>query len=501
MAVTSVRVITGSAARRVLQRSLSEAVRAIGGSLGPSSKRLMYDAGTAGVLQASDGLSIARQVCPEQGVKSVAPKLLKETLWEVQRDLHDGTARVACMVDGAYGEALRHVAHGMAPIKLGRAIERVARRLPALLAMQRCPMPSRAAIAASACDDDALAHRVAELFAYLPEEGALEIIAGVEPGIVVERFSGYCVDVGDAVIGPTALQQRQRFALHAVHVLVVNEVLDDFGPLLPVLEQFVSRAKSLLIVARGFTGAARAVLSANHQALTLHVIGVTLADVAMHAVGVLEDLCVVTGATLVSEETGTTMASVRPAMLGRVESVVIENGRAVFAQAEGEVAAVLARRQDLERDAQRQRHVSLDRERLLRRAARLRGGWAQMRVAGRTMWETEAFLVQARAALHALRASEADGVVPGGGKALERLADMMQSDSAMRSVATPPDEIEWAATQVVAAACRAVRRQIVLNDGAFGERTVVDPLCTTTDLLRRSLSLTTELIGIEVLIA
>jgi chaperonin GroEL (HSP60 family) len=284
-----------------------------------------------------------------------------------------------------------------------------------------------------------------------------------------------------------------------VHVLVVNETLDDFGPLARVMEQFVSHAKSLVVIARGIQGAARATLAANRSGLGMHVLGLMPADTGSSAMHVLEDLCTMTGATLISEETGISIHGARPAMLGRAGRLVVQGGRAIFVEPAGERGVIANRRDLIAREAATQRYVALDRERLLRRAARMAGGWGELRVAGRTAWETAECMNGASAALAATRAASG-GVVAGGGLALMQLADALIAEHPAHATVAKD-----AALEALVRGCRSITTRIAGNAGVeLGALTippdVADPLSTTLAILRHAISLATILLTIEVLI-
>jgi chaperonin GroEL len=497
-------IMTGAAARELVVKSLAQSARAIGASLGPLGRGLMYGGGSGGPRHASGGLAIARQIAQENGAWSVAPRILRDALWEAQRDLGDGTARTACIAVAAHAVAAARVAQGVSPVLLGNAIRRISEKLPGMLDAQRCPAPGALAIARAACGDEEVAEAVARISASLSETGAVDVSEGWRPGVRFEQFEGYCLDVKPDAIGAGRAEQGVRLEMDTVHVLVVNEVLDDFGPLARILEQFVSRSKSLVVVARGIEGAARATLVANRAGLRMHVLGLVPADAGLHAMKVLEDLCAVTGATLVSEETGVSIAGVRPTMLGRAVHLIVDGARAIFVDPAGPEQDIAARRALILAEADAQRYVSLDRERLLRRAARLGCGWGEVRVGGHTAWETGQRVDGARAALAAVRAAAQQGVVAGGGQALDALADALPH--ALRNefpdMALP---VRRAALDAVMSGCRAVAAQIARNAGVEAislsiPSDVVDPLSTTLSIVRRAFSVAATLLTIEVLI-
>lgn len=188
-------------------------------------------------------------------------------------------------------------------------------------------------------------------------------------------------------------------------------------------------------------------------------------------------------------------------MLGRAKRLRIDAGRCLLLGPAGRADAIAARRDQLRVEAQRQRHVEYDREHLLRRAARLGGQWAELRIAGHSAWDTGQKVEAARVAVGALRAAAQSGLVPGGGMALRALADglepagLEQFDPATRQ----------AAIAAVRAGCRAVTHQIAMNAGLEVSAlhvppTVVDPLAVTQTILNRALSVATTLLGIELLV-
>jgi chaperonin GroEL (HSP60 family) len=474
--------------------------RAIGSSLGPHGRGLLYDGGSGGPQHSSSGLDIARRVTEESGAGTVALRILRDALWEVQRDLEDGTARTACIAVAIYAEAAKHVAHGTGPALLCKEIHGLQSEMPALVETQRCEAADSFDVARSACADEDIARTLSDAYFASSEKGAIDIQQGSGCDIQLEHYSGYCLDVVPEAAGLSTEEQGLRVEMDSVHVLVVNEILRDFGPLARILEQFALHSKSLVIVARGFEGAARSTLTANRAALRMHVLGLIPAEVGEQAMHLLDDLCAATGATVISEETGTSMANVRPSMLGRTSRLILERGRAIFSEPNGDANAIHARRALLSAQAGSQRYLALDREKLQRRAARLAGNWAVLRIGGRTHWEAEERVRSARAALAALAASRASGVVEGGGQALLSVAA-----SLIKLKADSASDVRRAALDCIAAGCRAVAAQLVGNagggvvDSEFKYRTV-DPLSTTLAILQHAISVAATMLTVEVLI-
>jgi chaperonin GroEL len=499
-AVSTSTIVTGAKARVLVLRALSMGARAIGSSLGPNGRGLLYDGGSGGPQHSSSGLDIARRVTEESGAGTVALRILRDALWDVQRDLEDGTARTACIAVAIYAEAAKHISHGTAPALLCKEIQQLQSEMPALVEVQRCEAADGFDVARSACADEDIARTLSDAYCASSEKGAIDIQQGTGSDVKLERYSGYCLDVVPEAAGLSTEEQGLRVEMDSAHVLVVNEILSDFGPLARILEQFALHSKALVIVARGFEGAARSTLAANRAALRMHVLGLIPAEVGEQAMHLLDDLCVATGATVISEETGTSMANVRPSMLGRTSRLILERGRAIFSEPSGDVNAIHARRALLFGQAASQRYLALDREKLQRRAARLAGNWAVFRIGGRTHWEREQRVGSARAALAALAASRASGVVAGGGQALLAVAA-----SIMSLKADSAGDVRRAALDSIAAGCRAVAAQLTGNAGSsvveseFKYQTV-DPLSTTVAILQHAISVAATMLTVEVLI-
>jgi chaperonin GroEL len=498
--MTSTHILSGQAARSVLARSFAQSVRAIGSSLGPARRSVVSDLGAGRPNVAQGGFAIARQMSGESGAWSVAPRMLKDALWEAQRDLGDGTTRLACMAEAVYSAASVSIARGVPPEALARAIAALAGRLDELLARQRCEAPGAAAIALAACGDAELANALSSLTGDVLDGGAVDVCEGPRPGLELERHDGFILDIEPLLIGLGREEQGLRQELDVAHVLVVNEIIADFGPLSVILEGFTAKHKSLVVVARGIIGAARETLAANRRGLGLHVLGLVPADVGLRAAAVLEDLAIATGATLVAQETGVALTAVRPAMLGRAQRVIVAGKRAVFVEPQGAAQPVAQRRRDLLADAQAQRNLAYDRAHLERRAARLAGRWGELRIGGPTGWETALRIEGGRAAFAALRAAAASGVVRGGGRALCIAAGELEAQLDPLSSAT-----QRAALLAVACGCRAVSGRLAHNAGVEPGALdvpddVVDPLSTTQAIVRRALSVAAAMLTIEVLI-
>ncbi len=486
------RIVTGTAARSLLNRSLADTMRLSAVQIGPNGRRVLLD-GNGSVRPAHDCLSAARSTLGGTGPSSIGPRILADALHDAQRDLGDGGARLVIMVGCLLAAGTAAVASGVDPGQLADAMLGLQDQMAELLTAQRCFDSPAIGTARAAGADAALAEVLTALPEHLLREGAIHLRAGAGHETVINRQLGFTLDIEDSIAGFATAEQHLHHEMDAVSLLVANEMIADFAPIARVLEGFVAREKSLVIVARGFSDTARATLSANRRGLGLHLVGLVPADVGARAFGVLEDMAVATGASIIGEEFGSSLATIRPAMLGSAGGVTFGGGRAVFLKPSGKSVEIADRRRLLSAEAERQRCLSFDHGHLLRRVARLGGETAEIRVGGGDDWQTTSRLSRGRAALAALRMAR-DGVVPGGGEALARLATILEAASG--------SSIECAASRVVAQGCRAIRSSLAASNpsGAHAAELVFDPLSLTIELLRRAVSMAATMLRIEVMV-
>ena len=495
------RIIAGDAALRLIGQSLTPPLRAIAASLGPSGRVSLHEGAQGSVADARTGVAIARAISCDEGPWSVAPRLLKETLVEAERDLGDGTARLAVIMGATLRAGLRLVAAGFPPGALADGILAALPRVRADIARQRIDEPDLVQVAAGAGADGALAAALSDATRNVGPTGIIDIVAGTRQGLETRLGEGFILE-GEAITPDFAPQGAEAISFDPVHVLVADEMIEDFGPLVPILEGFAMRGKALAVIARDIRGAALATLVRNKRDNYLRIMAMRPQAVAQAAADGLEDLAIATGATLIADRFGTSIAGLRPSHLGRAGAFRFTRNRAIFAQPAGDAAAVSARATWLAAAAEKATYLALDRERLARRRARLLGRWGEIELAGASARQTEALATTARATLAALFSAQEGGAVAGGGLALTEIAarfDPASGDGAASA--------EDAARICIRAGLGEVGRQLARHAG--GDRgpaapeaaaCPLDPLPMTQAIAERALSLAATLIRIDILI-
>ena len=420
-------VESGAEALTRLAVSLGPVLRAVSAAAGQRGRVCLLDT-DAGVERASTALAIVRELAEERGAPRLLTRVLREILFETERDLGDGTARVALLCGGLVAHGARSVAAGVPAGQLADALAGFAARLSAGLGSTRREGPSDrgdiAGVAESAGATSEVAQAIAGMLALVGTEGAAEIVEARGAGLRLESGEGFLFDAA-AVSDAFAAAD-----LDPAYIMVADERIDEFGPLVPLLEGFATRGKALVVVARDVSGPALHALVRNHVQNGLRTVALRPAAVSQGAADALEDLAIATGATLVTERLGTSLAAFRPAMLGRCARFSLAGGRAILHAPAGDPAAVAQRRAFLLAEADRQRFLALDRDRLQMRAARLRSSWARLHLGAATERETRTRVAGARRALASARSALIGGVLPGAGAGLVRGFDMLPLDQA-----------------------------------------------------------------------
>jgi chaperonin GroEL len=498
------RVLTGDAARRLIGRSLEPSLRAIAASLGPFDRACLYDGNGGPIGQAHTGAAIARATTGDEGPWNIAPRILRETLFDAERDFGDGTARLAIIMNAAFSAGLKFVAAGISPGRIADCLLALTPQIIDELSRERLADLDLAAVAKSAGANAGLAAEIVAACMATGKGGLVEIVKGTRAGMETRLGTGFildCLAVSDAF----APAGSDDISFDPIHILVADGMIDDSGPLVPILEGFATRGKALAIIARDVTGSALATLIANKRDNHLRIAALKPQAVAEQAADILEDLAIATGATLIAERFGTSVAGLRPSHLGRAERFLLRRNRAIFSQAAGDPTAIALRARLLEATAERAKYLSLDRERLVRRRARLQGQWGEIELAGVSERETENLLVCARAAVAAIRSAEASGAIAGGGIALERVAARLACHRSQASI-TPED----AALDCAIAGLKEVSRQLTRNAGnpvqeggnaaTRASPPCPDPLLLTQAIVQRALSLAATLLRVDTFI-
>lgn len=468
---------------------------AIGGSFGPFPRSTLFAVGNR-VRRAHTGAEVARRICGEGGVNGIVSVLFRDLLRSADRDLGDGTARLALMAGAALEAGLRALRSGVHPeqiIARSRALGPELDSAFDAVTDHACALED---VARTSGLDPSVVPPLVEAFERAGERGRVELVCGSEERARMSTQAGFVFDA-------RPVEQDAPIALDDVHLLVADEKIVDFQTLAPVIEGFANRRKSLIIAARAVEGSARALIERNNGAGIVSVTSLVPQDQGERAAWILEDLAIATGAELVADRTGLTLRRLKPAMLGHARHYERDGQRVFLKGASGDADRVALRVGEIEHEVRRNRHLALDREHAERRRARLTGSWVELHLPETGRHSAEQALESARRALTALKDARVGGVIPGAGIGMEAIARRIAADGEVRC----HDAAECAARGVVAAALRAPAEQYRRNagqpprgddsgaGGTYGNP--VDPAGLSRDLLELALSFSLRLLSVE----
>jgi chaperonin GroEL len=478
-------ILAGPSVHRLLDASLRPVIRAIGLTLGPDGRTILYEHGLREAAEAATGFVVAREMPIPGGVRGVAPRLLKETLFAADRDFGDGTARLALIAGKCFSAGAREIAGGTALRPLCEAMVGVSDEVTAYLTEAQTPAVDLLAVARSAGVTPTLAEELAALVRDLGPDASIDVKENINRGIEVTKAQGF-------VLEAKPIAQEALTDLSSPSVLVADEIIHDFGSLAAVLEGFANKHKPLVIVARDITGAALATLKRNQQAEIVTVAALMPAEAGQRAADSLEDLAIATGATLIAERLGAKLESLRPPMLGQAAGFRFADGKAMFIEPKGKMEDIALRRGLLAAEAQQARYLSYDRELFERRRGRLGGQWCELRVAGDTPRATAGLITGTRATLRSMQSVMRQGAVRGGGVLYGEIGHRLQAKRA--------GEIERVAARAVAQGLLAIPLQLAANASAGegrttqGHESVQDPLALTKTIVDQGIRLAAALL-------
>lgn len=488
------RFVSGAAAHQMSLEAMGPIMHAIGAGLGPDKRARLFSSGNS-VTELSSGFDVARFMVPDQGTGRAVPRMLAELLHSADRDLGDGTTRLAVLTHAMFQEAVLASESGTDSRRLGHALRAMVRSFTTNLAGRANFQPDLAAVARTAGADAELADLIDRAATKVGAGGLIEVSKGdcAHPQL---QFHDCFLLEAEPVLAETAGRE-----FGDAYVLAANEIIDDFGHLVPLLEAFASHGKSLVILARDITGAARQTLAANRTSPHVAVVAYRPRAVAQEAADILEDVATATGGQLVCGLRGTTLASLRPAALGRIGGFRYVADRAHFYAPAGATQVCRDRSRALAAEADRKRLLSLDRERLLRRAARLKGSFAELQLARSDAREFEAKFNRVRRVISSTMSALEGGAVAGGASAWA---------SAVPGAESPDDT---AARRCLMAGIVRLHEHIVSNRSASCDPTrdvlatgamlaslpvngeIQDPLLLTTRIFERAASAAEAFLG------
>ncbi|HPO17686.1 MAG TPA: chaperonin GroEL [Rubrivivax sp.] len=416
-------LIFGDDARERILRGVDILASAVRLTLGPRGRTVILERDFGAPQIVNSGVLVAKAVELEDRFENIGAQLLREVAARTSELAGDGTTTATVLAHSMIHEGLRFLAGGMNPMDLKRGIEQGITAVVAELKRLARPCADSQEIAhvaaISANNDRSIGELLARAIDKVGREGAISIEDGSGLASELEVVEGLQFDRG--CLSPYFINQAERQAVvfDDAAILLADAKLSSLKDLLPLLEEVVKAGRPLLVIAEDIDSEALAALVINAMRGTLKACAVKAPGFGDRRKAMLQDIAILTGGTVISDETGLPLAKARLADLGRAKRIEVDKDDTTIIGGAGDAARIQARIAAIRKE--REASTSdYDREKLDERAAKLAGGVALIRVGAATETELKERKIRVQDALHATRAAVAEGIVPGGGVALLR---------------------------------------------------------------------------------
>ena len=432
-------------------------------TLGPRGRNVLIEKSWGGAPTVTkDGVTVAKWIDLENKFQDLGAKMVREVATKTSDTAGDGTTTATVLAQAIYREGLKAVAAGMDPMDLKRGIDRAAAAAVEELEKLAQPCEDKQAIfqvgAISANADESVGEIIAEAMEKVGKEGVITVEEGTSIENELELVEGMQFDRG--YLSPYFINNQETMSaeLEEPYILFHDKKISNIRDLLPVLEAVAKSGKPLLLVAEDIEGEALATLVVNNIRGVFKAAAVKAPAFGDRRKAMLEDMAILTGGNVISEEVGLSLEKATLEDLGMAKKIRVAKEDTTIVDGQGDAAAIEARVNELQRQIE-DTSSDYDREKLEERVAKLAGGVAVVKVGAATEIEMNEKKARVEDALHATRAAVEEGVVPGGGVVFIR------TRGAIGAVKTSNDD-QAAGTRIVLRALEEPLRQIARNAGA-----------------------------------
>jgi chaperonin GroEL len=450
-------------ARRSLERGVNILADAVKVTLGPKGRYVVLDKKFGAPTITNDGVTIAREIEVEDVFENQGAQLVREVATATNDVAGDGTTTATVLAQAIVREGLKNVAAGANPMALKRGIETAVDSIVEDLKGQSKEVNGKediARVATISAREREIGDVIADSIEKVGKDGVVNVEEGQTFGLELEFTEGMQFDKG--YLSPYMITDAERMeaVLEDPYILVANQKIGAVKDLLPVLEQVIQAGKPMLIVAEDVEGESLATIVVNKLRGTFTAVAVKAPGFGDRRKRMLEDIAILTGAEVITEEMGLKLENTKLSQLGRARRVVIDKDTTTIIDGAGDSEAIKARIKQLKSEIENT-DSDFDREKLQERLAKLAGGVAVVKVGAATETEMKEKKHRVEDALQATRAALEEGIVPGGGVALVNAIESIKLDSIK-----DPDERTGA--QIIVRALEEPLRQLAYNAGLEG---------------------------------
>ena len=451
-------------ARRGLERGMNTLADAVKVTLGPKGRNVVLEKKWGAPTITNDGVSIAKEIELEDPYEKIGAELVKEVAKKTDDVAGDGTTTATVLAQAMVREGLRNVAAGANPMGIKRGIEKAVEAVSDALTAASKDVETKEQIASvaaiSAGGDQSVGDIIAEAMDKVGKEGVITVEESNTFGIDLELTEGMRFDKGYISAYFVTDPERMETVLDDPYILVANQKISSVKDLLPLLEKVMQAGKPLLIIAEDIDGEALSTLVVNKIRGTFKSVAVKAPGFGDRRKAMLQDIAILTGGQVVSEEVGLKLESTGIELLGSARKVVITKDETTIVEGAGDADQIAGRVNQIRAEIEKS-DSDYDREKLQERLAKLAGGVAVIKVGAATEVELKERKHRIEDAVRAAKASVEEGIVAGGGVAL-----VQAGNTAFEKLDLTGDEATGA--NIVKVALAAPIRQIAVNAGLEG---------------------------------
>ena len=427
----------GAEARAALERGVNQLADTVRVTLGPKGRNVVLDKQYGAPLITNDGVTIAKEIELADGFENMGAQLIKEVASKTNDVAGDGTTTATVLAQAMVHEGMKNLAAGANPIVLRKGMKKATDKAVEVLASMSQPVNGKeqiARVAAVSSGDEQVGQMVADAMEKVSNDGVITIEESKTMQTELELVEGMQFDRGYISAYMCTDMEKMEATLDDPYILITDKKLSNIQEILPLLEQIVQTGARLLIIAEDVEGEALQTLVLNKLRGTFNVVAVKAPGYGDRRKAMLEDIAVLTGGQVISEEVGLDLKNATMDMLGRAKSVKVQKENTIIVDGCGDKEAIKGRIAQI-RSQIEETTSEFDKEKLQERLAKMAGGVAVIRVGAATETEMKEAKLRMEDALNATRAAVEEGIIAGGGSAyihatkeLEALVDSLDGD-------------------------------------------------------------------------
>ncbi|MBL4937205.1 chaperonin GroEL [Clostridium sp. YIM B02515] len=457
------KIIYGEEARRAMQKGVDELANTVKITLGPKGRNVVLDKKFGAPLITNDGVTIAREIELEDPFENMGAQLVKEVATKTNDVAGDGTTTATLLAQAIIREGLKNVTAGANPMLIRTGINMAVNKAVEEIKNISRPIEGKediARVAAISAADEEIGKLIADAMEKVGNEGVITVEESKSMVTELDVVEGMQFDRGYVSAYMVTDTEKMEAVLDDALILITDKKISNIQEILPILEQIVQQGRKLLIIAEDVEGEALGTLIVNRLRGTFTCVAVKAPGFGDRRKEMLQDIAILTGGEVISEELGRELKDVTIDMLGRAESIKVSKENTVIVNGKGDKNEIHARVSQIRAQVE-ETSSDFDREKLQERLAKLAGGVAVVKVGAATETELKERKLRIEDALAATKAAVEEGIVPGGGTAyINVIGEVAKVTSEDADVAVGINIIKRALEEPV--------RQIAINAGLEG---------------------------------